>query len=503
MLVDCGLFQGSKTLKELNYGSFPFDLTRLGAVLLTHAHLDHSGLLPKLVRRGYAGRILATEGTRDLLAYMLPDAGYVQESEVERLNRRRQQRGEAPVTPIYTRADAEAMLPRIVASPYDTWVEPMAGIRARFWRAGHILGSASIELEIDAAGARPLRLLFSGDLGRSGNALQLPAQAPTDLDYVVAESTYGDRERPRLSAEQRRHALRGEVRGALARGGNLIIPAFAVERTQELLFDLSVLFGSGELPEIPVFLDSPLAVRATEVFAAHSEELGEAARQHPFVRRNFHFTAEVAESKALNRIHSGAIILAASGMCDAGRIRHHLKAHLWRRQSTVLLVGYQAPGTLGRLLQDGAQSVRIEGEEVRVAAQIRTLDTYSAHADRRELVDWIVAREPIARALILTHGENEARAGLARALATRLPAGLAVLQPPLDASLALDRPGIPRLEPAAPRLPPASLSTLDWHNRYAALALEIGERLRNATDAAERESLLRRLEQALTARPAE
>ncbi len=498
LLIDCGLYQGSKTLKELNYGAFPFAPGGLGAVLLTHAHLDHTGLLPKLVRQGFSGRILATDGTRDLLAYMLPDAGYVQESEVERLNRRRQQRGEPPVTAIYTKADAAAMLPRIAAVAYDAWFAPLPGVRARFWQAGHILGSASIELEVTVAGGKPLRLLFSGDLGPEGNALQPPAQAPTGFDCVVVEATYGDRERPHLSAEQRRQALRAEVVAALGRGGNLIIPAFAVERTQELLFDLGLLFARGELPETPVFLDSPLAVRATEVFAAHLEALGEAAAaQNPFDRDNFHFTAEVAESKALNRIHSGAIIIAASGVCDAGRIRHHLKAHLWRRQSTVLLVGYQAPGTLGRLLQDGTRSVRIEGEEVRVAAEIRKLDVYSAHADRPALVDWVVARLPIARAIILNHGEGGARAGLAAALEARLSPAVPVLLPLLDASLVLDRPGAPRLDQAAVRLAPESLSALDWHNRHAALALAINERLRRTGDAAEREALLRSLEQVL------
>jgi len=497
LLVDCGLFQGSKTLKELNYGSFPFDPVRLGGVLLTHAHIDHSGMLPKLARAGYRGRIAATEGTRDLLTYMLPDAGYVQESEVERLNRRRLQRGETPVTPIYTKADAEALLPRIDACAFGDWFEPCPGFRARFWPSGHILGSASIEIEASDRGDKPVRLLFSGDLGPDGRALQAPAQGPSGVDCLVVESTYGDRERPHLASAARRAALRAEVTKALAKGGNLIIPAFAVERTQELLFDLGVLFARGELPEVPVFLDSPLAVRATAVFARHADSLGEAAAtEHPFDRRNFHFIEEVADSKALNRIQSGAIIIAASGMCDAGRIRHHLKANLWRPQSTVLLVGYQAPGTLGRLLCDGARSVRIEGEELHVAAEIRELEVYSAHADRRELVDWVLRRAPIDRAVVLVHGETASRERLAAALGECLP-GIALLQPMLDSVLTLDGAGPPRLDPGRARLPPQAVAALDWHNRYAALALGINQRLRQLPDETSRERLLQRIEQAL------
>lgn len=404
------------------------------------------------------------------------------------------------MTAIYTKADAEALLPRIDGVEFGAWLTPLPGIRARFWPSGHILGSASIEVEVGGGAGKTLRLLFSGDLGPDGMALQAPAQAPSGLDYVVVESTYGDRDRPRLSPAARRALLRAEVTKALAKGGNLLVPAFAVERTQDLLFDLGVLFARGELAETPVFLDSPLAVRATTVFAAHAESLGEAASaEHPFDRRNFHFIEEVADSKALNRIHSGAIIIAASGMCDAGRIRHHLKAHLWRPQSTVLLVGYQAPGTLGRLLRDGAKAVRIEGEELRVEAEIRDLDVYSAHAGRGELVDWVLRRAPIARAVILVHGEPASRAGLAQALAPRLP-GVPLLQPALDSFLTLDRPGEPLLEPGLARLPPGAVASPDWHNRYAALALGITQRLRQLPDEAAREHLLRQLEQALAER---
>jgi metallo-beta-lactamase family protein len=508
LLVDCGLVQGSKTLKQINYDPFPFDPRSIDAVLLTHAHIDHSGLLPKLHRGGYRGRILATPATRDLLTYLLPDSGFIQEMEVDRLNRRRTRRGEAAVTPIYTRADAEATLPAIDGVEYGRWVAPMAGLRARFWPAGHILGSASIEIEIEIAdgGAEPLRLLFSGDLGPDRAPLQAPAEAPAGVDYLIVESTYGDRERPHLSDGERRRLLADEVRQAIAAGGVLLIPVFAVERTQELLFDFQMLFDSGELPNIPVFLDSPLAVRATEVFAAHAAELGRAGDSAtPFRHRSIRFISDAEESKKLDAIRAGAIIMAASGMCDAGRIRYHLKAQLWRRDATVLLVGYQAPGTLGRLLAEGAEAVRIHGDEIRVRARIRHLETYSAHADRSELADWALARRPVRRAILLTHGEPAAIAGLHAALAERLDLATPILEPRLDDALSLAGDGVAALEPAArPRLAPASVGApRDWHNDYAAFALALGARLRGPLDDAARHELLNRLNHVLNAADAE
>ncbi len=497
VLVDCGMFQGSKTVKELNYRAFPFAPDQIEAVLLTHAHIDHCGLLPKLAREGFSGPVLATSGTRDLLTCVLPDSGAIQEMEVEHLNRRRLQRGEAPVAPIYTRADAEALLPRVDAVGWNRWIEAVPGIRARYWPAAHILGSASIEIELAQPGGDPLRLLFSGDLGPGNKALHGSAEGPADVDYLVVESTYGDRERAQISPDGRRQALLAEVKAAMAAGGNLVIPAFAVERTQELLFDLGACFAAGKLPGTHVFLDSPLAIRATEVFAAHADELGAAAEMpHPFENPHFHFVENVEGSKALNRIRSGAIILAASGMCDAGRIRFHLKANLWRSESTVLLVGYQAPGTLGRLLQDGAAAVRIQGEEIRVAARIRALDHYSAHADRRQLVDWVQSRLPVRRAILLNHGETQSIAGLAAGLAEHLTGLPPILEPMLDSTLDLDA-APPKLHPLAPRIAPEALAALDWHNDYAAFVLGLAEQLRTAPDEQARQRLLQRLKAAL------
>jgi len=497
VLVDCGLFQGSKTVKELNYRPFPFAPADVQAVLLTHAHIDHCGLLPKLALAGFEGPILTSAGTRDLLTYMLPDSGSIQELEVEHLNRRRQQRGEALVAPIYTKADAEALLSRVTAARFDRWIDVTPGIRARFWSAAHILGSASIEIELARAGDAPLSLLFSGDLGTGTKALHGAPQGPAGVDVLLLESTYGDRERAPVGPEGRRQALLAEIEAAMAAGGNLVIPSFAVERTQELLFDLGRCFSDGKLGGAQVFLDSPLAERATEVFAAHAAELGAAgALPHPFAGPHIHFVEDIAGSKALNRVRAGAIILAASGMCDAGRIRFHLKANLWRSDCTVLLVGYQAPGTLGRLLQDGAKAVRIQGEEIRVAARIRTLDIYSAHADRRHLVDWVRDRLPVRKAILLNHGEPQAIAGLAAALAERLTGLPPILEPMLDSYLDLEA-ATPALHPLTPRLTPEALAALDWHNDYAAFVLLLADRLRTAPDEQARRRLLVRLRSAL------
>jgi metallo-beta-lactamase family protein len=491
VLVDCGMFQGSKTLKELNYGAFPFDPKSIDAVLLTHAHIDHSGLVPKLCRAGYRRRVHATRETRDLLRFMLPDAGAIQESEVERLNRRRTRRGEAPVEAIYTLADAERSLEQIVPVELGEAREVAPGITARFWPAGHILGAASIELALEGVGAQPLRILFSGDLGPEAAAMTGPAPC----DYVVMEATYGDRDRERPSAEERRRRLAEEVRAAMEAGGNLLIPAFAVERTQALLHDLAVLFAEGGLEPVEVFIDSPLATRVTEVFDRHIEDPDN--RPDLLKRRGFHFIEDVGTSKSLNSIRSGAIILAGSGMCDAGRIRHHLKAHLWRPETTVLFVGYQAPGTLGWLIQSGKEAVRIMGEEVRVAARIRSLDTYSAHADQSALLDWLAMRQPIGSALVLTHGEPAAIAALAARVRTRFGTETPVLMPELGAVLVLDRAQPPRLDPGMPRLPAPEFGRADWHNDYAAFLLALSERLRRAPDEASRAAIIARVTGAL------
>lgn len=498
-LVDCGLYQGSKSLKELNYRPFPFNPTEIDAVLVTHAHIDHSGLLPKLVHYGYAGPIHTTEGTRDLLSFMLADSAYIQEMEVERLNRRNARRGRDRVDPIYTGKDADNTLPLIRTCGFEEWVDIGFGLRARWWNAGHILGAGSIELLIPDGSGGHQHVLFSGDIGPDHKSFHADPDAPEGLDYVIMESTYGDRVRENPEPKVRRAMLEKIVRNAMKRGGILLIPAFAVERTQELLFDLLVLMKEGELKRVPIFIDSPLATRATRVFCDHSEEFDE---RHDFARliesSNVRFTRNVDESKALAKLTGGAIIMAASGMCDAGRIRYHLKNHLWKRETTVLIAGFQAQGTLGAILAEGtSDTVRIHGETIAVAADIQKLDVYSGHADRNGLVQWLKDRMPVRKGIFLVHGEEMARAGLFKAL---LDAGIdqkLISLPVLDETVTLGEPIPVYPEVKASRLPEADKAGRDWHNDYAAFLIDLEKRLRSAKDEKTRETLIQRVRKEL------
>lgn len=499
-LVDCGLFQGSKTLKELNYRDFPFDPKRIGFVLLTHAHIDHSGLIPKLIRHGFAGPVHATKGTCDLLAFMLPDSGNIQESEVQLLNRRNQQRGLAPVTPIYTQKDAEDAIAALSPVDYDKWLEVAPGLRVRYWNAGHILGAASIEIELKGAGngGDPLRLLFSGDIGPEHKLFHPDPKAPLNLDYVICESTYGDRKREILTPESRRRRLGAILDEALEREGVIVIPAFSVERTQELLADISILMNRPGARKPLVFLDSPLAIRATQAFAAHAHDL-EDIEAEAFDHDNFQFTNSVEESKAINNYAAGVIIIAASGMCEAGRIRHHLKRRLWEAKNTILLTGYQAPGTLGALLEAGKTEVKIHGEDVKVRARIINFDAYSGHADAEGLVQWVLERRPIRQGLFLTHGEPDAVTGLAQRLARRGVDPDMIIAPELDETFDLSREKFRRRKGVAPRLSPEAVARLDWHNDLAQLLLDIRAELDKAADERSRAKIIRRLRRALEA----
>ena len=496
ILIDCGMFQGSKSEKELNYRPFPFAAESVGAMILTHAHIDHSGLIPKLVKAGFPGPIFATRASVDLCSVMLPDSGFIQETEVTQLNRRNKQRGKPQVEPIYTAEDALACLAQFRPTDYCVWTQVAPGIRARFWNAGHLLGSASVELDVAQGAGTPRRLLFSGDIGPDQKVLEPDPEAPKNLDFVICESTYGGTDRTEMDTTQRRKLLRTEIEAAMARNGALIIPSFAVERTQELLVDIAGLMESGAVPQAPIFIDSPLASKATAVFETHAHALENGdALVRALHAHHVRFTESVEQSKAIGRFRGFHIVIAASGMCEAGRIRHHLKNWLWRDEGTVLLVGFQAQGTLGRILHDGATRVRIQGEEIQVRAQIRSLDVSSGHADASQLARWIAGRGVISGNLFLVHGEEEALAGLARRVGSE-----AILTPELDESYDLGGESARLLEGLRPRrMDPAQAGRPDWHNDASRLMLDISDTLGSATDEKTRGILIRRLRRALEA----
>jgi metallo-beta-lactamase family protein len=495
VLIDCGMFQGSKTLKALNYGDFPFDPKSIDAVLLTHAHIDHSGLLPKLMKAGFKGPIYATAATRDLCTVMLADAGGIQESEVRHLNRRNQQRGRPPVEPIYTERDAGKVMKQFAKVKLGVEAAIAPGLEAVYWEAGHILGSSSIELLVDTEDGL-MRLLFSGDLGPGGRDYAPDPEGPSGVDHLIVESTYGARDRLAMDDDARRALLARELNDAHAAGGPVLIPAFAVERSQELLADLLTLMDEGQVPRGEIFLDSPLAIEATEVFLKRgwNHKTGRNPFQDLHAGERLKFLRKPQESDSIERLSGWHVILAASGMCDAGRVRKHLKRLLWRRQATVLISGYQAAGTLGRILQEGATEVTIQGEPVQVRARVRSLDVYSAHADACALEAWVKARGPVAGEVFLLHGEAAGRAALKdRLVAAGMPADR-IQRPEMDESFVLTRDGVVADALAGKRIAPRAVAGPDWHNARAHLLLELDERLRRAPDDATREAMLARLE---------
>lgn len=423
ILVDCGMFQGTRVLRERNYQPFPFHPGEIDFVLLTHAHIDHSGLLPKLVKQGFRGTVYTCGVTVELCEVMLPDSGYIQEMEVERLNRKNARAGKPLLEPTYTAEDAVECIRSFQGIEYGEMITLSSNIRLRFLDAGHILGSAMIEIWVTENG-KETKLLFTGDLGRDNKAY---INNPTDImeaDYVIMESTYGARLHE--DAGDRLALLEQIAWDTYGRGGNLVIPAFAVERTQDLLYDINLLAIANRFPPMEIYIDSPMAVAATEVFKRNQHVFDPATKaliqngQNPLVMPNLKYSQTTEESIALNQRKGGAVIISASGMCDAGRIKHHLKHNLWRPESTILFVGYQAEGTKGRQLVDGAKSIRIHGEEVAVKADIRRIEGYSSHADQRELLDWLRNFTTPPQRVFLVHGEPEAASVLARLIEDQL-----------------------------------------------------------------------------------
>lgn len=426
VLLDCGLFQGGPETDARNLEGFSFNPAKIDAVILSHAHLDHAGRLPLLVKRGFKGPIYTHTATRDLCRIMLTDSAHIMESDAITDSRKRARRGLPPVAPLYTLDDVQRCMRQFRSLQYDERHELLPGVSCRLQGAGHILGAAIVEIWSTAGGA-PRKVVFSGDLGHSGNFIMPPPVNVQDADLVLMESVYGNRLHRSSTATLQEF---GEIiRTARAAGGNILIPAFAVGRTQELLYVFGQHMREWDLHGWHMFLDSPMAIHATEVYVAHARLLNRDAagyaRSSHFATPNVHFTASTEESIAINRIASGAIIIAGSGMCTGGRIRHHLKQHLWREQNHLVFVGFQAAGTLGRQIVDGAREIRLWGEPVRVAAQVHTLGGFSAHADRNGLSDWyghFRNHPPVA----LVHGEPAASGVLAAELRVRFGASVTV-----------------------------------------------------------------------------
>lgn len=424
-LVDCGMFQGGREARERNLKAWPFDPRQIDFVLLTHAHIDHSGLLPRLCALGFRGPIVTTRATVDLLSVMLLDSAFIQEGEWARAQRKRsrQSRADAPAL-LYTVAQAEACLEQLQGTPYDEDVQPHASVRCRFRDAGHILGSAIVEVWVTARG-HTRKLVFSGDLGQPGRPIVRDPTPIDSADVLVVESTYGNRlHRPlNETIDELVFVIEDTLR---RRQGNIIIPAFALGRTQELLHLLLDLCRQGKLPHLQVFVDSPMANKVTEITWQHTEFLDDESRALLSLRRShpewldLRFTRSVEESMALNRIKAGAIIISASGMCDAGRIKHHLRHHLGRPECAIVIIGFQAAGTLGRRLVDGEKQVRLFGEDIRVRASIHTIGGLSAHADQAALLNWLKGFEKAPQRSFVVHGEAATACGFADRLADEL-----------------------------------------------------------------------------------
>ncbi len=412
ILIDCGLYQGSRELNEENARPFGFDAASIDYVLLTHAHLDHCGRLPLLVKRGFRGEIITTAASRELVRLVLLDAAHLQEEDARYRAHVATRHGSADqsAAPLYSILDALNSFDRYGrTATYDQAFELAPGIRATFINAGHILGSASIHLQL-TEGSRQSSVLFSGDLGRPGGVLLSDPAKPPETENVVMETTYGDRLHKSLGPTL--EEFYGAVTDTFSRGGNVIIPTFALERAQELLYFIDQGIGQNRLPKsTQVFVDSPMAISATEIFRRHPEGLRPGIAKliqdghDPFEFPGLHFTRESTESIALNNIQSGAIIMAGSGMCTGGRVRHHLKQHLSRSKASIIFVGYAASGTLARRIIDGAKEVRIFGDQIPVQARIYTINGFSAHADQAELLAW--QGQTGAKRTFLVHGEME------------------------------------------------------------------------------------------------
>ena len=399
VLVDCGLFQGYKQLRLRNWSPLPINPSQIEAVILTHAHIDHSGYLPLLARQGFKGKVYCSAATADLCSLLLPDCGYLLEEEAEFLNRHKKTK-HSPALPLYTRDDAQRCLRLLHPVPYRNPWQPAAGLSATLTPSGHILGSSFVKIDNSERS-----ILFSGDIGRPNDLVLAPPSSMDGADYLVVESTYGDRlhKNADLLAE-----LAVVVNRTAARGGMVLIPAFAIGRAQSLLYCLYLLKSQGLIPELPIYLNSPMAANATQIYTRHLDELKLTAAQCQAMTRDTHFVQTPDESRELNTRRGPMVIISASGMATGGRVLHHLKAFAPDKRNTILFAGYQAGGTRGATLVGGAKTVRIFGEDVPIHAEVAVLDGLSAHADAAEIVQWLRGFASAPRQTFITHGEPAA-----------------------------------------------------------------------------------------------
>lgn len=436
ILLDCGMFQGSKELEKLNFEKFSYNPADIDYLILSHAHIDHSGRIPKLVKEGFKGKIICTSATFDLCKIMLIDSANIQQSDVEWENRKRQRAGKKPIEPLYTVDDAEMSLRYFEPYLYDQKINLNEDIIVRFKDAGHILGSAIVELWIKEK-KDFTKIVFSGDLGMPGRPIIKSPEYIDEADYIIIESTYGNRIHEDMKASTKK--LVEIINTTAKNGGSVIIPSFAVGRTQEIIYELNKYYeydkSIEEYMRIPVYVDSPMAVRATEAFQANPNCFNDETKKlilngdNPFEFSNLFYVKSQQESMKLNQYNFPRVIISASGMCTAGRIRHHLKHNLWKANNSIVFVGYQAEGTLGRKLLDGVNNVKILGEEIKVEAEIHDLEGFSGHADQTILMKWLNNFKNKPKKIFVVHGEKESSNEFAKMIKTEL--GVDVIVPNL------------------------------------------------------------------------
>ena len=419
ILIDCGMFQGSEELEKLNAEPFPFNPKEIDFLLLSHAHIDHSGRIPKLVKEGFKGKIICTKATKDLSEIMLMDSGHIQESDAEWENKKLARAGKPLIVPIYGVEDAIKSLRHFEGVLYNQKININENVTVRFKDAGHILGSSIIELWINE-NHDTVKIVFSGDLGTKHKPLLRDPELVEEADYLILESTYGNRLHENIEA--RTEKLMNVIHETVSNGGSVIIPSFAVGRTQELIYEIRNYYKTHNVEEhlkIPIYIDSPMAINATEIFKKNTDSFDKETKEiilsgdDPLNFENLFFIRSHEESIRLNQVDYPKVIISASGMCTAGRVRHHLKHNLWKKKNSVVFVGYQANGTLGRILQEGVKKVKLLGEQIAVLASIHSIEGFSGHADQGDLLNWLSSFKKKPKKVFLVHGEEESTKALA------------------------------------------------------------------------------------------